>query len=156
MKRSIQQYFVKIDANAASSNQVQLGIEEKKLIDENENKSDDESDQSECEIDEIDIIEPHCKKKKKSLQTYTTKWEQLSVYKSWLSKSSKGIYYGRCKACDKDLKISNSGRTALDVHMASRSHQMLISEIKTNSQPELNFSNKIPMDRLVRHLFIKI
>ena len=68
---------------------------------------------------EIDINESP-KKKKKYTQTYCKDWEgQLS----WLSSSSKGIDYGFCKICRKDLVCGEGGLKDLKRHGETEAHK---------------------------------
>lgn len=169
MKKTITNYFLKVDNNPQTQQRKKAKLDGKNTLDIEEldaNNSDPEPVVDEIDHDgdepipinsESEDENPTKNKKrtKKVLQSYATKWETVSSFKPWLSKSSKGQYFGRCKVCDKDLKISNSGISALEVHMESKGHKILMSEVKSNtSQPEINFVQQIPFDRQVLSFII--
>lgn len=62
------------------------------------------------------------RKKQKYGQQFKEEWQSIPQFKGWLTKSSKGKSYAKCKACNKDIIIT-SGKDALFKHSLAKYHE---------------------------------
>uniref|UniRef100_T1GDW9 Uncharacterized protein n=1 Tax=Megaselia scalaris TaxID=36166 RepID=T1GDW9_MEGSC len=53
-------------------------------------------------------------------KVYNEDWEKLPIFKGWLINGEKGIYFGKCKVCDRHLRAQ---RSDIYKHSQSLIHQ---------------------------------
>ncbi|XP_044744511.1 N-acetylneuraminate lyase [Coccinella septempunctata] len=102
----------------------------------------DSESESDAEAEEDKDFVPTAKKKKvsstppsgkkKYLQKYQAKWNDVPSFKPWLSPSVHGDIYFYCKFCKKDYKC---GKSEILKHMSSKKH-------KQHTQPQLKVHKK--------------
>lgn len=106
--------------HVTANNEYEENVDKKDVKMENDKDCASESESEGEDSKKNDEEDSKKKKQKKYYKRYTTEWEKVPAFKSWISASILGETYFYCKLCKKDYR---SGKSELYKHMSAKKHK---------------------------------